>query len=452
MDHELSPDNQVINGNNTSFFSDLSVLEGFGRANKESLGGLLYAFFRKFAIEFDYDRHVVSVRHGCYLTKESKEWHIPGKHYRLLCIEEPFDTTRNLGNSCDMASSKGLKQEFRRALDILNHGGSLDQICEQWVFPPYYYHNNSNNKSGSNSSFLTNNQAAGRRYGNGYRPQRHGPNPRSGGDSNRTDDSVKQIDSSRHSRASNNFHQANGRNERAGYDRRSRSSSATYLRDSGSTLNANHGADSFKDTRRGSDTKGYKDSSVNGSSNTEDSIAVEVPLQDRPRKSSVHGRDDSPKPILSHETQSLRTASSKTSPSSLSPTRSKSSNSKGGDGYKSHGGQKNNRSNGTNRDNRYGGKVPNATVELCLADIAKIVKKTDLPQLLSNSVETKKAAGKGSVIWSTNSNRGGSRGGGHSSARSQNSGAGGQTRSRSMVSSHGELEEAGPRFEITGSS
>jgi len=47
MSHDLSPDNQVINGNNTSFFSDLSQLEGFGLANKESLGGLLYAFFRK---------------------------------------------------------------------------------------------------------------------------------------------------------------------------------------------------------------------------------------------------------------------------------------------------------------------------------------------------------------------------------------------------------------------
>jgi len=47
LPHELSPDNQVINGNNTSFFSDLSQLEGFGSSNKESLGGLLYAFFRK---------------------------------------------------------------------------------------------------------------------------------------------------------------------------------------------------------------------------------------------------------------------------------------------------------------------------------------------------------------------------------------------------------------------
>jgi len=45
--HTLSKDNQVINGNNTSFCDDLEQLEGFGLANKETLGGLLYAFFRR---------------------------------------------------------------------------------------------------------------------------------------------------------------------------------------------------------------------------------------------------------------------------------------------------------------------------------------------------------------------------------------------------------------------
>ncbi|KAF9581036.1 hypothetical protein BGW38_002097, partial [Lunasporangiospora selenospora] len=142
MEHILADDNEVINGNNTSFCEDLSRMEGFGLANKESLGGLLYAFFRRYAVEFDYDNQVISLRHGCYLTKETKGWNIPGKHYRLLCVEEPIDTSRNLGNSLDLASCKGLKLEFRRALDILYHRGNLDQCCEQWVFPPCYYHNN----------------------------------------------------------------------------------------------------------------------------------------------------------------------------------------------------------------------------------------------------------------------------------------------------------------------
>ncbi|KAG0314121.1 hypothetical protein BG000_005658 [Podila horticola] len=167
MPHTLSADNQVINGNNTSFCEDLSKLEGFGYANKETLGGLLYAFFRRFAIEFDYDHHVISMRHGRYLTKESKDWHIPGKHYKLFCVEEPLDTSRNLGNSSDMASSKGLKQEFGRALDILIHRGSLNECCEQWVFPPIFYNNNFRN--GENSGYHHTHHAAGRRYTLGYR-------------------------------------------------------------------------------------------------------------------------------------------------------------------------------------------------------------------------------------------------------------------------------------------
>ncbi|KAF9361786.1 hypothetical protein BGX26_011781 [Mortierella sp. AD094] len=447
MEHELSPDNQVINGNNTSFFSDLARLEGFGQANKESLGGLLYAFFRKFAIEFDYDHHVISVRHACYLTKESKEWHIPGKHYRLLCVEEPFDTTRNLGNSCDMASSKGLKQEFRRALDILNHGGGLDQVCEQWVFPPYYYHNN---KSGNNGGFLTNSQAAGRRYGNGYRPQRHGSSSRSEGGS-RSEDSAKQTELSRHSRAANNSHSANSRPERVGHDKRPRSSSATYLRDTGSTLTSAHGMDSYKDFRKGLDSRTTKDFA--SESAIENTVVLEGPSHNRPRKASVHGRDDSAKPILPLGKQSAKTAAPKSLPLPPSPTRPKSSiKGHGGDGHKGHSGQKNNRSTGATRDGSHGGKVPRAAVELCLADIAKIVNKSDLPQLLSTSVEAdgvdckRKAPGKKNLLWSTNSNRGESRGG-HPSTRQQD--AVEQPKART-VAVPGEFDEAGPRVDVAG--
>ncbi|KAG0257420.1 hypothetical protein DFQ27_005164 [Actinomortierella ambigua] len=164
MPHTLAADNQVINGNNTSFCEDLAQLEGFGLANKETLGGLLYAFFRRYAIEYDYDHHVISVREGSYLTKESKNWHIPGKQYKLLCVEEPIDTTRNLGNSSDMASTKGLREEFRRALDILHQRGSLHQVCQQWVFPPSYYHN-----VPRKGHYNPNNYTPGRRYTYGYR-------------------------------------------------------------------------------------------------------------------------------------------------------------------------------------------------------------------------------------------------------------------------------------------
>lgn len=129
MDHEKSPDNVVIHGHDSSFFTNVDALQGFGRRNQESLGGLLFAFFRRFAYEFDYDTQVVSVRHGRYLSKVEKEWD-QGQNSRLLCVEEPFNVYRNLGNSADEASVLGIKVEFQRAVHILLESHSLDLLCQ----------------------------------------------------------------------------------------------------------------------------------------------------------------------------------------------------------------------------------------------------------------------------------------------------------------------------------
>ncbi|KAG2203644.1 hypothetical protein INT47_011738 [Mucor saturninus] len=131
--HALSGDNVEINGQNSSFCDDLSRLVGFGTSNYESLGGLLYAFFRKFAYEFDYQTQVISVRSGRLLTKIEKGWHKGIESKRLLCIEEPFDTRRNLGNSADAASVIGLQLEFQRAVHILlETRGNLEVLCHKY--------------------------------------------------------------------------------------------------------------------------------------------------------------------------------------------------------------------------------------------------------------------------------------------------------------------------------
>ncbi|KAL7313891.1 hypothetical protein PS15m_007571 [Mucor circinelloides] len=110
------------------FYDDIEKLKDFGLANKESLGGLLFAFFRRFAIEFDYDEQVVSVRQGRYLTKQEKGWDT-GRNKMSLCVEEPFNMGRNLGNSADIASVHGLRCEFQRFLDLLIAGDDLESIC-----------------------------------------------------------------------------------------------------------------------------------------------------------------------------------------------------------------------------------------------------------------------------------------------------------------------------------
>ncbi|KAG0358075.1 hypothetical protein BC939DRAFT_1683 [Gamsiella multidivaricata] len=462
MPHELSPDNQIINGNNTSFFSDLSQLEGFGDANKESLGGLLYAFFRKFAIEFDYDHHVVSVRHGCYLTKESKGWHIPGKHYRLFCIEEPFDTTRNLGNSCDMASSKGLKQEFRRALDILNHNSSLDQVCEQWVFPPCYYHNNNNsvyNRSGGVGNFSANNHSTlGRRYVNGYRSHHHSFHGRNEGSAD-ADDTVRHTESWR-PRGNNSSYASNNRYDRAGHEKRARSNSVSPPSKDLPSLTSTRISNTRKDATTCSEV-GVTSSTLeeaaainfprndSGKALAEgNAVGVEGPAQNRPRKSSIRTRDDTAGSSMTVGKQGERNGTSRppSSPPASPPRHKSTGKSHGGEGPKGHGGQKNGRANGNNRDGGHGGKVPRAAVELCLADIARIVNKPESTQTgpigtAGDSTECrKKKGGKKSVLWSTNSNRGELRGN-HQGLKQQDSAE--QAKARSIVVP-AELGEAGP--------
>ncbi|GAB5586540.1 hypothetical protein Unana1_01440 [Umbelopsis nana] len=116
----------------TWFNDDVDSLRGFGSANNESVGGLLYAFFRHYAVEFDYSRHVVSLRHGMYLDKSAKGWDF-GHNYRMLCVEEPFDTSRNLGNSVDDISVFGLRREFQRGLASLNEQCSLALLCKPYI-------------------------------------------------------------------------------------------------------------------------------------------------------------------------------------------------------------------------------------------------------------------------------------------------------------------------------
>ncbi|KAG0085277.1 hypothetical protein BGZ93_000756 [Podila epicladia] len=407
MPHTLSADNQVINGNNTSFCDDLSQLEGFGFANKETLGGLLYAFFRRFAIEFDYDNHVISVREGCYLTKESKGWHVPGKQYKLICVEEPFDTTRNLGNSSDMTSSKGLKEEFRRALDILYQKCSLDQVCAQYVFPPSYYNSNNYRKNGgtnsSKSDSSTNrgdtnnreykeNNYAGRRYINSYRSNNYYYDDQDYDDDDEEDEEPAPRELSVMETLNIGTRPSTSKNP---------------ISDSNKTP---------KEGTGGSRTSQSKETSSSGSKDNRS--------QSRNRSRAKEGATESPT-LASTSAKGSRSSSSKeksgSTGSSSSSARNRKKGSGGGDGQKGRSGGSNNSSNG-------GGSRARSTVEFSLAEIANVA-----PKLLSakkaeqgsnqseangdtsgsgageegSSSPTKgRRKGRKNVVWSTNSNRG----------------------------------------------
>lgn len=124
----------------SSFADDLDKLRGFGAKNEESLGQLLFHFFRLYGHEVDYEKIVVSVRQGNRIPREEKNWHPGGgqkEGVNRLCVEEPFSTDRNLGNSADDYAWRGLHLEIRRAFDLLADKQQLDKACEQYEFPAH---------------------------------------------------------------------------------------------------------------------------------------------------------------------------------------------------------------------------------------------------------------------------------------------------------------------------
>ncbi|GAB7349777.1 hypothetical protein MBLNU459_g0497t2 [Dothideomycetes sp. NU459] len=129
-----------VSGQQSAFADDLAQLRGYGNANKESLGQLLFHFFRHYGYVMDYGDFVVSVKEGRLLSRKEKGWdasnYMDKEARSRLCVEEPFNTGRNLGNSADDYAWTGIHKEIRRAFDLIKDGANLDRCCEQYEFPP----------------------------------------------------------------------------------------------------------------------------------------------------------------------------------------------------------------------------------------------------------------------------------------------------------------------------
>jgi hypothetical protein len=119
-------------GHESEFADDLNALQTFGKKNKETLGELLFHFFRFYGHGFDYDKHVISVRNGKQISKVEKKWHLGNNN--MLCVEEPFKVVRNLANTADETSFRGLHMEIRRAFDLVSQA-KLEECCEQYQYP-----------------------------------------------------------------------------------------------------------------------------------------------------------------------------------------------------------------------------------------------------------------------------------------------------------------------------
>ncbi|CAN6481051.1 unnamed protein product [Victoria cruziana] len=117
-----------------AYYDKVEELQGFGSQNKETISRLLYGFFHYWAYDHDYAYSVISVRTGGILSKSEKDWtRRIGNDRHLICIEDPFEISHDLGRVVDKYSIKVLKDEFRRAADIL----SSDPNPCATLFEPY---------------------------------------------------------------------------------------------------------------------------------------------------------------------------------------------------------------------------------------------------------------------------------------------------------------------------
>ncbi|KAL6981858.1 RNA uridylyltransferase [Sarracenia purpurea var. burkii] len=105
-----------------AYFDKVEKLYDFGSRNRESIAQLVWAFFNYWAYCHDYANDVISVRTGSILSKRAKDWtRRIGNDRHLICIEDPFETSHDLGRVVDKYSIKVLREEFERAAEVMQY-------------------------------------------------------------------------------------------------------------------------------------------------------------------------------------------------------------------------------------------------------------------------------------------------------------------------------------------
>ncbi|KAJ8466406.1 hypothetical protein OPV22_028958 [Ensete ventricosum] len=124
----------TVENTKCTYFDRVEKLHAFGARNKESIARLLWGFFHYWAYHHDYTDAVISIRTGSIISKRAKDWtRRIGNDRHLICIEDPFDISHDLGRVVDKYSIKILREEFERAADILQY----DLNPSVTLFQPY---------------------------------------------------------------------------------------------------------------------------------------------------------------------------------------------------------------------------------------------------------------------------------------------------------------------------
>ena len=75
---------------------------------------------------------VISIRTGTVLPKDEKDWtRRIGNERHLLCVEDPFELSHDLGRTVDRQTRDVMRKEFLRAATLLRDAEDpLEQVFE----------------------------------------------------------------------------------------------------------------------------------------------------------------------------------------------------------------------------------------------------------------------------------------------------------------------------------
>lgn len=95
------------------------------------MGDLLYDFFQYWAYQHRYKDRVISIRTGGWLYKSEKGWTTrKDNDNHLICIEDPFQTSNDLGRVVSKRTISTLRQEFERAAKIMDSSQDVQKIVK----------------------------------------------------------------------------------------------------------------------------------------------------------------------------------------------------------------------------------------------------------------------------------------------------------------------------------
>lgn len=125
---ELNEPLIYLQGSDIRFISDKQAIESEmhrlrnGSQNEESLGQLLYEFFRYYG--FEYKNGVVGIRD----LRQFQSDEANAGSAEMYVVDNPFEVGKDVANVSPSQYSR-IRQEFRRANSLIYDGATLSEIC-----------------------------------------------------------------------------------------------------------------------------------------------------------------------------------------------------------------------------------------------------------------------------------------------------------------------------------